>query len=186
MGKKIFRTVVYIDASNIKANVGRIDYKRLMEYLRNRYGSESPGSLLNVKVFTPILVNARNTRDGFITLLKGVGYDVHITDAFINAINTRYKDNSDMKIAVEVVDDLKDELARRFVFMTGDRDFLFVIERVIHAGRSVEIFGPANATCSEYRLMKGFIEIEAIKGIKLAEEKIFSSYKNLGEIMNSS
>ena len=186
MSREIFRTVVYVDASNIKANVGRIDYKRLMEYLKNRYGHESPANLLNVKVFTPVLVNARNTRDGFITLLKGVGYEVHITDAFINAINTRYKDNSDMKIAVEVVDDLKDELARRFVFITGDRDFLFVIERAIHAGRRVEIFGPATATCSEYRLMKGFTEIEAINGIKLAEEKIFTSYKNMRDVMNSS
>ena len=183
MSRQIYRTVVYIDASNIKANVGRIDYKRLMEYLVNRYGNESPGGLLKVKVFTPILVNARNTRDGFITLLKGIGYDVHITDAFINAINTRYKDNSDMKIAVEVVDDLKDELARRFVFMTGDRDFLFVIERVIHAGREVEIFGPASATCSEYRLMQGFTEIDAIKGIKLAEEKVFTSYKDAGKVL---
>jgi uncharacterized LabA/DUF88 family protein len=174
---------VYIDASNIKANVGRIDYKRLMQYLVNRYGSDSPGGLLKVKVFTPILVNARNTRDGFISLLKGIGYDVHVTDAFINAINTRYKDNSDMKIAVEVVDDLKDEMARRFVFMTGDRDFLFVIERIIHAGRSVEIFGPANATCSEYRLMQGFIEIEAIKGIKLDEEKVFTTYKDIGKAL---
>jgi uncharacterized LabA/DUF88 family protein len=128
-------------------------------------------------------VNARITRDGFITLLKGVGYDVHIADAFINMLNTRYKDNSDMKIAGEVVDDLKDELARRFVFMTGDRDFLFVIERVIHAGRSVEIFGPTSATCSEYRLMKGFTEVESIKGSKVAEEKIRSSYKNADEIM---
>ncbi len=47
----------------------------------------------------------------------------------------------------------------------------FVIERVIHAEKNVEIFGPTIAACSEYRLMKGFTEIDAIIGIKTDEEK---------------
>ena len=181
MTRHLCRTIVYIDVANIIANVGKIDFRRLMKYLRNRYEWQSPGELLSLKIFTPVFVNSPNSRDGFVRFLQGVGFEVIITDAFKTF--TRYKDNSDIKLAVEIIEDLRDRNVRNFVLMTGDRDFLFIIEKIIHERRNIEIFGPASATCSEYRTMEGFKTIESISGIHLNEIQTYhhAAYHRSGD-----
>jgi len=68
-----------------------------------------------------------------------------------------------------MVDDLRDTSVKNFLLMSGDKDFLFMIERIIHEGRSVDVIGPRFATCYEYKTMDGFIELESVPGIQLDE-----------------
>ncbi len=183
MAEITHETIVYVDGSNIMRNVGRIDYSRLMKYLQNRYYREYSGKVVKVKVFTPVLVNSINTRKNFHEYLRSMGYEVHITDAFLNAISTRYKDNSDLQMGIEMMEDIRRETVKELVLMTGDRDFLFVIEKAIHAGKEVSVIGPARATCSEYRLMQGFREIESIKDIMLSDNLDYESFKQLDRML---
>ena len=157
------QTIAYVDYVNLVKSSGDINYSVLWNYLKNKY--ENWNNWLSIKIFVPLSVNTKRADVNQITYLERIGFEV-ITSTPAMIIDGRaYKDNTDLVMTIAAMSDLQKKDVTKLVILSGDKDFLPLIEKIIHSGRDVDVIGPQKNTCYEYKKMRGFVCIEAIDGV---------------------
>jgi uncharacterized LabA/DUF88 family protein len=163
MTRPISKTYVYIDIMNVTKNSGRVNYITLMKYLKTRYETET--NKVEAKVFFPFFSDTRETKNDFTNFIASRGFIVIRAEANRRTDKFSYKDNTDIVMVAEIMDDLRDKNVTKFVLISGDKDFIFILQRIIHEGRELDVIGPRFATCYEYVSMKDFVYVESIPDI---------------------
>ncbi len=139
------RVGVFIDAQNVFLTTqevygqGRINYRRLMEYL-----SEDGGSI-TFSVF--MCYDPDNKAQySFLNALGLMGYRV-ISKPIRKLPDGSVKANMDMEMAIEVLTQAPylDEI----VLISGDGDFKALVDRLCGMGKVVRVIGPDRLTSPE-------------------------------------
>jgi uncharacterized LabA/DUF88 family protein len=177
MTTRQFQTIAYIDCVNLKKNSGEVNYRVLWNYLRDRFETRNNG--LSVKIFIPLAVNEKREDVNFITYLERIGYEVITSTSTMTLDGRTYKDDTDFVMTITAMDDLQNKNVTNFVILSGDKDFLPLMERIIHNGRDVDVIGPQKNTCYEYKKMRGFVSIEMING-SLAVQRLLDKQSFVG------
>ena len=130
--KKLLKTAVFIDASNLelsaKSKGWRVDYKKLLLWLEGQY------NLVYLGFFTARFDTKEH--DGFLTFLKKTGYSLvtkplkHLLDKDHHHLR---KANFDVEIAVESIK--RSENYKTFVLFSGDSDFDYLIKELNSQGK---------------------------------------------------
>ena len=164
------QTIAYVDYVNLVKSSGDINYGVLWNYLKNKY--ENWNNWLSIKIFVPLSVNTKREDVNQITYLERIGFEV-ITSTPAMIIDGRaYKDNTDLVMTIAAMSDLQKKDVTKLVILSGDKDFLPLIEKIIHSGRDVDVIGPQKNTCYEYKKMRGFVSIEMINGSLAAQRPL--------------
>ena len=169
--KKHLSVVVLVDMQNIyygaKNTLRRkVDFKNLLEVgVRGR-------SLYRAIVY---LVNLeRVNQDGFIHVLKSIGYEVRIKEPkrFYNWDRVEYKADWDMGIAIDAIAIAESGKVDVVVLMSGDGDFVHLINYLKVKGVKVEVVSFKSITAKEIiGAADEYIDLEEIADFIVLEEE---------------
>lgn len=179
------RTAVFIDASNIiygcSTDCWRMDFKKLFTYLKERYEAN--------KIFYFAGVDKSNKAQlRFYEKLDEFGYRLRLVPVKRFKDGTR-KGDVDSKMTFELIrdKDLYDEL----VVMTGDGDYIYVLEYLLKLGKKVRLMGFYFNTARDLKKLFGeyFTDISRLREL-LAIKKRQTLLKDLprgvvGELYSS-
>lgn len=141
---KIIKTYAFVDASNIiygaRAEGWLIDQKKLLQYLKSKFGVS--------KVFFYYGQDSKNIKQQkFLKRLEQFGYVLRIKE--IKRYGTKSKANCDVDLTMDVL--LKIKEYQRAIMLTGDGDFLPLIQYMIKQGKEVVIIASPKSTAREIR-----------------------------------
>lgn len=144
------KTFAFIDAANlfyggVKSLGWRIDYQKLLVYLQGKYSAE--------KIFYFAGVDGNESRLRFYKKLENFGYQLCLkpvkeyieTDGWI-----RRKANCDVELTFYLMKQIHNY--QRVILLSGDADFLMVLEHLHSIGKEVIILARRERTAKELRM----------------------------------
>lgn len=158
----IRRVGVFIDVHYIYHSVKRLGGKGKINYLNLQKFLTQPGALVSFVAF--MSYDPNNTgQSEFLDWLAHNGFRV------VSKPHKDYPDGSvkrtmDLEIAVEVLKEAPylDEV----VLVTGDGDFVPLVDQLCAMGKVVKVIGPQNFTAKELiRACHSFVQLNKIAGI---------------------
>jgi len=163
-GSRFWRVGVYVDIQNLyltyKYQFGaqRIDYQVLKAFLERLY----PEGVITFHAFTAY-EEGRREQMSFILALAQIGYRVVSKPLKILPDGTK-KGNLDMEIALEILNQAPhlDEI----VLVTGDGDFVPLVNQLSIMGKRVTVLGPEGATAPDLILAcHQFVSLGEVEGL---------------------
>lgn len=142
--RKITKTYAFIDASNIiygaRAERWFIDQQKLFKYLKNKFSVS--------KAFFYYGKDSRNVKQQkFLKRLEEFGYVLRVKE--IKRYGTKSKANCDVDLTMDVL--LKIKEYQRAIMLTGDGDFLPLIQYIVKRKKEVVIIASPKSTAREIR-----------------------------------
>ena len=140
------RVGLFIDASNINislrqtfGNDARLNYERLLAT------AHEEGDVRTAATYYSL----NGTGDQrFLVRLKHLGYEVRYRTVRASP-NGNSKANADMEMAFSIAEAVYGRRLRKVLLVTGDFDFLPVVQRLVDRGVDVEVLGPEGCTAWE-------------------------------------
>ena len=163
-GRSLWRVGVYVDIQNLyltyKYQFGaqRIDYQVLKNFIERRFDHAA----ITFHAFTAY-EEGRREQMSFILALAQMGYRVVSKPLKILPDGTK-KGNLDMEIALEILNQAPylDEI----VLVTGDGDFVPLVNQLAMDGKKVTVFGPEGATAPDLiQSCHEFISLGQVEGL---------------------
>lgn len=142
--KKRIRTYAFIDASNIiygaRAEGWLIDQKKLFKYLKAKFKVS--------KAFFYYGKDSKNVKQQkFLRRLEEFGYILRVKE--IKRYGTKSKANCDVDLTMDIL--LKIKEYQRAIMLTGDGDFLPLIQYIVKQKKEVIIIASPKSTAREVR-----------------------------------
>lgn len=146
--KKNLSVAIFVDMQNIyygaKHSINKkVDFKNLLELaLRERTLYRAIAYLVNLD---------RVNQDGFIHVLRNIGYEVKLKEPkkFYNWDRVEYKADWDMGIAIDAIAMAENGKVDVVVLMSGDGDFVDLINFLKAKGIKVEVISFKSITAKE-------------------------------------
>lgn len=146
--KKNLSVAIFVDMQNIyygaKHSINKkVDFKKLLELaLRERTLYRAIAYLVNLD---------RVNQDGFIHVLRNIGYEVKLKEPkkFYNWDRVEYKADWDMGIAIDAIAMAENGKVDVVVLMSGDGDFVDLINFLKAKGIKVEVISFKSITAKE-------------------------------------
>lgn len=161
--KKI-KTYAFIDASNIiygtRDEGWKVDFKKLFKYLSERYNCK--------KLYYFAGLDSKNIKqNNFYKLLSKIGYELILKPVkiYIQPDGSKVrKANCDVDLTFYAMRDK--ELFDKCIFMTGDGDFLVLLNYFIKQRKQVVVIANSKRTAKEIRIIKEiqFNDLSVLKG----------------------
>lgn len=157
------RVLLAVDSENVyrcARNVSRyIDYEALISLVAS-YGTPV-GAWIYVARPTYI-----DRWSGFLVKLKFLGFDrIVVRNSHERNIGI-YKSDIDMIMAMDIAEAARDDIFDRLVLVTGDSDFVAVVERVQSRNKAVTVIGPDEGTAWEMIVAaNAFINCSEVPGL---------------------
>lgn len=142
--RKITKTYVFVDASNIiygaRAEGWFIDQKKLLKYLKVKFGVS--------KAFFYYGKDSKNVKQQkFLKRLEEFGYILRVKE--IKRYGAKAKANCDVDLTMDVL--LKIKEYQRAIMLTGDGDFLPLIQYIVKQKKEVVVIASPKSTAREIR-----------------------------------
>lgn len=164
MKKKRTRTYAFVDASNIiygtRDEGWKVDFKKLFKYLKERYKCKK------IYYFAGFEENNKK-QQAFYKKLKRFGYELVLKPVKLynqpGGGKVR-KANCDVDLTFYAMRDK--ELFDRGVFLTGDGDFVVLLEYFVKIKKEIIVIGNTRRTAREIKRLKGlkFNDFGGLKG----------------------
>lgn len=134
------RNMVFIDLENVQKSVSlrnpylRMDYSMFGEYLNDRFSPEA------AYVFDSRESESTNDHQNrFHNALSYMGYRVKLWKCGIGHDGERYQKCVDTGMVCEILKHLYKDHADHFIIVSGDRDFVPVIDSIRDEGKSITV-----------------------------------------------
>lgn len=142
--RKITKTYAFVDASNIiygaRTEGWLIDQQKLFKYLKNKFSVS--------KAFFYYGKDSKNVRQQkFLKRLEEFGYILRVKE--IKRYGTKSKANCDVDLTMDVL--LKIKEYQRAIMLTGDGDFLPLIQYIVKQKKEVVVIASPKSTAREIR-----------------------------------
>lgn len=150
----MLRAGVFVDASNIYRKGIQVNFPAILEELNRRY------EIVRANAYVTVNPESRESVEKFMLVLRSSGFKV-IEKDWKTLPDGRVKANMDMEIAVDML--LQSRNMDVVVLMSGDGDFVRVVNAIQDTGRRVEVISWGYATSRDLvRAADSFTRLETL------------------------
>jgi uncharacterized LabA/DUF88 family protein len=131
-----------VDAANLFYALkrgSRLDYKALLQHAQQR------GTISESAIYLP-RDDGIAREQGLLVALKYMGYTRVISRSLRRRPNNQHKSDIDVALALDVWEAARHKHIDVVILVSGDSDFVPLVERLQHLGIVVDVIGPAGAT----------------------------------------
>jgi uncharacterized LabA/DUF88 family protein len=152
------KTVVYIDGANIilsARNINfEIDFSKLIKYLKDKYKPSS------IYYFTGNF----KSQSSLFNNLEQAGVKMIYKQIYNE--NSKTKANCDVEISHKITYDIDHQDVRDMVLLSGDGDFIHIMDFAKREGLRVKVIAADPSSCSKVIKKRDFVKVPYLSDIK--------------------